>query len=268
MNEEININDINQILEEFINLSQEEIKRRLEKWPTDLSQQAAHEVIGALLARQVTLACQLAACPPIWNGHIAPLILRAMSDVFITLAWVLKDPLKRCEKFIHYGLGQAKLQLEHRRAEMKTRETDENEEEYCEAFESWINSQRATFLTEVNLGSWSGITTRSMAEESGHIDFYNYVYSPFSACAHSTWHHLALYNLQECQNPLHRLHRVATINNSHLDPHYMYLAAKYLRKTFREFDNSFNIEVSALSAFDILNERMSNFGDSQDPSPK
>jgi hypothetical protein len=46
-----------------------------------------------------------------------------------------------------------------------------------------------------------------MAEEAGCIDFYNYVYTPFSACAHSMWHHIARYDLRECGNPLHRHHR-------------------------------------------------------------
>jgi len=29
-----------------------------------------------------------------------------------------------------------------------------------------------------------------MAEEAGCIDFYNYVYSPFSGCVHSMWQHI------------------------------------------------------------------------------
>ena len=47
-----------------------------------------------------------------------------------------------------------------------------------------------------------------MAEEAHCLDFYNHVYQEFSAGTHSTWHHVARFNLKECENPLHRYHRV------------------------------------------------------------
>jgi len=111
-----------------------------------LRERDVHEVVWALLARQVTLASQLAECPQIWTGHIAPLVLRSMADVYVNLAWVLKDPPDRCKKFIHYGLGQEKLQLEHRTAEMETRGPSEVERQYCDAVEAWINGQRVDIL--------------------------------------------------------------------------------------------------------------------------
>jgi hypothetical protein len=73
-----------------------------------------------------------------------------------------------------------------RKAELKARALEsKEEEELVEVLEAWINRQRWSFLTDVNLGSWSGISTRKMAEEAGCLDFYNYVYAPFSACTHS-----------------------------------------------------------------------------------
>jgi hypothetical protein len=74
---------------------------------------APHEVSSALLARQATLAIQLARSPVSWNGHVAPLFLRAMVDAHISLAWVLRDPVPRAKQFILYGLGQEKLFIEH-----------------------------------------------------------------------------------------------------------------------------------------------------------
>ena len=148
-------------------------------------------MVGALLARQVTLARQMAVSPQIWNDHIAPIILRAMADVYISLVWILKDPVDRSRKFVLYGLGQAKLELEHHKVQIGDRKLTPEEKMWIEASEAWINSQRFTFLTEVNVGSWSGIPTRQMAEEADCIDFYNYVYNPFSACTNSMWHHVA-----------------------------------------------------------------------------
>jgi len=83
-----------------------------------------------------------------------------MADVFIFLAWVLKDPLERSHKFVLYGLGQAKPQVEPHKAQIVDREPTPEEKLLIEASEAWINSQRFTFLTEVNVGSWSGIPTR------------------------------------------------------------------------------------------------------------
>jgi hypothetical protein len=268
MTEDPGLDAVHQLIEAFTGRAREELEHRLKAWPLDLAKRDFHEVVGALLARQVTLASQLAACPPIWNGHIAPLILRAMADAYITLAWLLKDPLDRCKKFIHYGLGQEKLQLEHRRAEMETRQPHEGEREYCEAIEAWTNSQRATFLTDVNVGSWSGMSTRAMAEEAGCLDFYNYVYTPFSACSHSMWQHVARYNLKECRSPLHRFHGVPAVRDAPLDTDYLYLAAKYLQKTFAAFDGAVGITTEIQSAFDVLCQELDRLGASDSASQR
>src|SRR5262245_16063367 len=128
------------IIEGFTARAEAELAHRLEKWPLDLERRGVHEVIGALLARQVTLATQIAASPNTWNGHTAPLLLRAMADAFITVAWLLKSPDDRCQKFIDYGLGQQKLELEHRRAEIEARGIRPGEAEYCDRIEAWIDS--------------------------------------------------------------------------------------------------------------------------------
>jgi hypothetical protein len=254
VSDESNFRQIEQLITTFIDQARVELKERWEKWHIDLSQSEFHEAVGALLARQVTLARQLAECPPIWNGHIAPIILRAMADVYISLAWVLRDPIERSRKFILYGLGQAKLQLEHRKAQIGEREPTPEEKMVIEASESWINSQRFTFLTEVNIGNWSGIPTRQMAEEADCIDFYNYVYNPFSACTHSMWHHIARYNLRQCANPLHQYHQVPDDPELPMDPYNLYLAAKYLQKTFAVFDEKIAIQIDVPSAYEHLCE--------------
>jgi hypothetical protein len=40
-----------------------------------------------------------------------------------------------------------------------------------------------------------------MAEQAGLLDFYNYVYTPFSQCAHSTWYHVGRYNSAPSEAP-------------------------------------------------------------------
>lgn len=254
MDDETSTDPLAGLIDSFVSRATEELNLRWKSWHLDLSRNEVHEVVGALMARQVTLACQLAESPNIWNGHTAPILLRAMADVFINVAWVLGEPVERARKFIFYGLGQAKLNLEHRRAELKTRNPLEGEIEMLDAQEAWINSQRATFLTDVDLGSWSGISTRGMSEEAGCLDFYNYVYAPFSGCAHSMWQHVGVYNLERCTNPLHRLHSIPQTVDGMIDPHYLYLAGKYLQKTFHSIDQKVGTSVEVKSAFDLLNE--------------
>jgi hypothetical protein len=263
VSEQENFSKIEELIRSFIKNARLELKERWEKWTIDLSQNEIHEVVGALLARQVTLSRQMAENPLIWNGHIAPLILRAMADVYISLAWVLKDPIERSRNFVLYGLGQAKLQLEHRKAQIGDREPTSEEKMLIEASESWINSQRFAFLTEVNVGSWSGISTRQMAEEADCIDFYNYVYTPFSACTHSMWHHIARYNLTQCANPLHQYHQVPEDPEFPIDPYNLYLSAKYLEKTFSAFDKKFRIKVDVPSAFDHLNKGLDRLSETE-----
>lgn len=268
MSENLEFEAIRQLIEKFIARAGEELDQRLTTWPTDLAQNEIHEVLGALLARQVTLATQLADCPPIWNGHVAPLILRAMADVYINLAWLIQDLPDRCKKFIHYGLGQLKLELEHRRSEVETRDAAEGDREYLEVIEDWLNSQRATFLTDVNLGRWSGISTRQMAADADCLDFYNFVYTPFSSCSHSMWHHIARYNLKQCQNPLHRFHYVPNFGDTDIDPDYVYLAGKYLQKTFAAFDDALGIEIKLQSAFNLLCDGFAELGAQEPDTPE
>jgi hypothetical protein len=85
-----------------------------------------------------------------------------------------------------------------------------------DAMQSWIDGQRVSFLLDVDPGKWAGLTVRQMAIEAECLDFYNLVYTPFSTCAHSMWHHVARYNLVSCGNPLHRYHRRPT--SSQLEP--------------------------------------------------
>jgi hypothetical protein len=173
-----------------------------------------------------------------WNGHSAPLFLRAMTDVHITLSWILLDPTTRARQYIDHGLGQEVLALEHRKKEMErvTEDSKEKLEKMIAAEESWINAQKWSFLVDVNVGSWSGKTTRQMAEEAGILDFYNYVYTPFSQCAHSTWYHIGRYNSWPSESPLTRQLWMPYIRDARSDIWNLHLLAKYLDKSFNLFD--------------------------------
>jgi len=230
----------------------EELDQRWNGWQLDLSENTVHEVIGALLARQATLAINFALSPGNWTVHLAPLALRAMADVHITLAWILRMPQERTRLFVQHGLGQAKLELEHRRAQLAADGKDPNADELCQLVDSWISAQRYTHLLEVDLGSWSAMPVRKMADQASLIDFYNYVYAPFSACVHSTWQHVGRLNLQPCFSPLHGGHHIPLLPNFDLDRHYLYLAAKYLDKSFVLFDEKVKPQCPKSTAYNEL----------------
>lgn len=245
------LHDLDQVVNSFCTTARDQLRARWEAWKLDMAHRAEHEVVGGLVARQVTLAEQLAMAPSTWNEHLAPLVLRGMAEVHITLAWILLDQATRAVKFIHYGLGQKKLELEHHRAQLGN-DPPKGLSEMLSHTEAWIDSQRFTFLTSVNLGSWSGQSVRKMAEEAGCLDFYDLVYTPFSACSHSMWYHVATYNLAPCDCALHQMHQIPTAGESAMDPHYFSLAAKYLQKTFAAFDQALGIDIGGQDLYEVV----------------
>lgn len=251
---------LHELVMKYVEAVRQELAERWKNWPKDLTKNEMHEVIGALLARQVTLATQMAISPSIWNGHIAPLLLRSMADCFITLAWIFVDPIDRSRNFIRYGLGQEKLDIEHRRKIIEEAGENPDDDPVIKLKEDWINRQRYTFLTEVNVGSWSGVDTRTMSENAGHLDFYRYSYLPFSAATHNMWHHVSRYNLIKCPNPLHANHKIAIDPCISPDVDFFYRAAKYAEKTFKLFDEKAGVKVTAPSAFDLLVEFLESLG--------
>jgi hypothetical protein len=197
-----------------------------------------YTVLTALIARQSTLALEFSSAPQIWNGHSAPLFLRPMADVYISLEWISADLPKRAQLFIEHGLGQAKLQIEHWKKALENEPENHLLRQMIENESHWIDSQHLRGLVNVNIGSWSGKSIRQMAEDVGILDFYNYVYCPFSNCGHSTWWHLGRYNIQRSTNPLHGYRFLPSIVQANVSIEELLLCAKYLDldKTFNFFD--------------------------------
>lgn len=253
------------VVEAFQANARAELDAKWNEWPLDLSRTHVHEVIGGLLARQVSLAGNIASAPSIWNPHVAPVLLRAMADVVITAAWILEEPDERAKRYIYYGLGQMKLEMERRKAELDPLNPDPSALRMIEVSEGWIEQQRWPFLVEVNLGSWTDVSVRDMALKTGLIDFYNYVYQEFSAATHSTWHHVGRLNVDQCQSPLHRYHRVPVDPPISPDITFLLLAGKYLAKLFEIFDAKCQVTTDTSSAFEVLRSDVDALADDDDP---
>jgi len=252
-----------ELLRDYEGLLVDQLWSRWNAVPLDLANREVGEVCAALLARQTRLGIEFARSPSIWNGHSAPVLCRTMVDLLINLRWVLKDPVDRSRKFVLYGLGQAKLHLEHRKAQLHAEGHDPDEDPVIQSFEAWIDGQRFTFLTEVDVGSWSGLSVREMATEAGCLGLLNYSYVPFSAATHSMWHHIGRFNVIPCSSPLHRHHLLPDIGPEQTELHYLDITAKYVERAFEFYESAHGVEPPEVTAYDWLLTRIDEIGESE-----
>ncbi|MEL6120466.1 MAG: hypothetical protein AAFR49_12405 [Pseudomonadota bacterium] len=110
--------------------------------------------------------------------------------------------------------------------------------------------------TEVNIGSWSGKNTRVMAQEAGCVDFYNYVFQPFSAAVHSHWSHVGRMNVEYCQNPSHNYHFLPVIHSFEPDPHWCRMAGKYFAKSLGSFDDFIGKPELPVRSYSVIDEAL------------
>lgn len=264
MNDELHPNAAHELITNFCTDANAELDARWAKWKIDYAQLEVHEVVGALLARQVTLATSLAQSPSLWNWGMAPVILRPMTEVYLNLKWIYEDPLNRSRAFIAYGLGQMKLRVEQLKALPieNDKERLKSVEESVKPMQDWIDSQLYSFLVEVNLGKWAE-NQRDMAEQVDELEFYNHCYTPYSAGVHSMWHHVGVHNVRQCANPLHRFHRVPHVPNLGADAYFLLLAAKYLQMVFELFDSKTSVKTEVPPAFRGVIDRIRAVGSSK-----
>ena len=74
------LEEIEQLVGRYVDQVRAELEARWQAWPLDLTKPEVHEVVGALLARQVNMATS-GHVPGRRNHHLAPAILRMMVDV-------------------------------------------------------------------------------------------------------------------------------------------------------------------------------------------
>jgi len=218
-----------------------------------------HAVVTGLLARQATLAIGVVNNIETWNWDHGPLYLRAMTDCYIALAWILMKPEERSRLYILHGLGQEKLWMAHYEEVLKNA-TDEQEKKMAEgmleASKAWVEGQLFLFFVSVNLGAWAGKSAREMAEEVGCLDLYNYAYTPYSFSAHSTWNHVGKFNSVPTESPLNKDMRMPVIPHYGADPSIAFNAAKYLSKAFGAVIKKFEVKIENVLPWEWMVGRM------------
>lgn len=241
--------NISDFLAEYIDNVREGFEQRWSQIKPDVRKKHTHECIGGLLSRQATLAIVMARSPYTWSPHAGYLFFRCMADAYITMKWILESPEERSEKYILYGLGQLKLFIEACKQEASIQEGQ------IKQMENWLNTHRADWATEVNVGSWSGISTRKMAEEIGEESFYRFIYAGSSASLHNAWHHVAMYNLRSCLNPLHLQHQVPYLPPmEYIEFYGLYMSAKYVSMTYKLFDEKMGTTCDVPTPLDFYSQ--------------
>jgi hypothetical protein len=237
---QVNWKELNKVLNICIDSIQTEL---VERWNNaDISDENREllEVVFGLLSRQVSITIYFLSSPFMWNHDVGIILLRSIAENIINLTWILKDDsITRAKMFIKHGLGQEKLQFEHRKQEMSGRETTEEEQEYMEQWEQSIEGERYALLTDVNLGSWSGKTTLNMAEEVGYSDFYHFVFTPCSNATHGTWNHITKYALKYSTDPIHNFLRRPIFYDLSPDLNVAELAMEYMDQALKRYDDHF-----------------------------
>ncbi len=240
-----------ELIETFVQHLYDRVQVRWDVWQNGSEERFVYEVIGGLLARQATLAAEFARNPGVWNPHSSPLFFRSMVDNIITMAWILQEPDKRAKEFMLHGLGQENLLLEHRKASIREQGLDPDEDETTKEWEQSLNSERYTFLTDVNVGSW-GPSPREMAEETDLLELHQFDYAHWSGTTHNMWQHIYRFNLKYCENPLHGYHRVPSLPYLGPMPELLLRAAEYFDKSIEVFDKATEIAVGDRSATEVL----------------
>src|SRR5438046_6785929 len=184
-----------------------------------------------------------------------------MTDCIITAAWILKDPRDRARKFISYGLGQEKLMIERLKvaAEKEPPEARSQFEESIRFRERWLNGQHYAFLQSVDVGSWSGISTRKMAEEADRLGLYDFAYTGWSHAAHGTWNHIGQFDVWPSSEPLHK-HIMQPANFQHgYHVDVLENAAKYFDELAVLLVQHFKLEMSVPQPLDWVTARLAQF---------
>ncbi len=155
----------------------------------DLRSACANDVLTALCIRQAILTKQLATTPSLWNDHIGPLLLRTITELHITVAWLRRDPTSRAHRFVAGSVHAVQAELRERYREVRSRAPTSDERAMLDGQERWIAHQ-ATALHRTGVAITPLPPVDRLAEEAGCSDYYRSVYAPFDGQARSLWHHV------------------------------------------------------------------------------
>lgn len=176
----------------------------------DLYAPSRHEVLTGLAMRAIRVVSAFVHSPMLWSSEHGALSLRAVVEVRISLAWMIKrDDERIYDQFKAYGRGQLKLlKLKLEEFIDQAAHVPDEYHRWAEELDRAVNWEIWEEFQDIELGAWSKKNTRDMAREAGLSDEYSLLFQPLSSIAHAEWSALTPTALEICTNPTHRYHHL------------------------------------------------------------
>ncbi|MFE1664553.1 DUF5677 domain-containing protein [Microbacterium sp. P02] len=186
----------------------------VDQGPRSLRDPSELEVHSGLVARAGRDVIAALGTPELWSVEQGGHVVRALVEARVYLEWMSQQPKSVYKAFKDYGAGKAKLYsriLDEIPEEARQKDFVDAVEQLKklsyndDIFDSRVVDTRDTF---------SGLSLRAMAEESGLLDFYRQAYSLASGVAHGEWWSLENHAMERCLNVLHRGHLIPSLSLS------------------------------------------------------
>lgn len=177
----------------------------------DIYDPTRYEVLSGIVSRVLRASNVAVNTPQMWSTEHGSGLMRSLVEARIVLSWlILKDESTLYEKFKEYGRGHIKLLKLHLEEYLdKQSEPTPELEEYVKNLDNQVNWELSEEFQEIRVDTnFAGNTnSRKMAEETGLLDDYRFVFAPASSAFHGEWPAVDQFALEQCKNPLHKGHK-------------------------------------------------------------
>jgi len=170
----------------------------------DLYEPVADEVLGGLFARCFRFLQTFILDYHLWADDLGRVVLRLMLEsVFYMRFLALQNKLELFSAFQKYGIGQEKLYKMQLRKLLEEGKLPDSPD-LREFIDSDSDEEIWDELVNVHLKNFEDL--RKLATDAEMKDDYVLHYQPESTIIHGHWPALRRYYLEQCREPLHRLH--------------------------------------------------------------
>jgi len=244
------VDRLGQAHDEFLSAIQTDYMKCL----TDPAAFEKSTALSGLLARSCALGLDVLTEESLWVAEVGGILLRCQCETLIILSWLLhKDDPLIYKRFFQYSLGQQDLyglrlaDDDGYRKAFKALHIGGDDLADAMSKDSWA----AQFRT-IELGNWAGTDTRKMAEEGGTKNFYDLVFSLYSADVHSQFISIARWNMVPCKNPLHNYHLLPAFGRRAVNLALPLTACVLLSETCQRFFQYYHVDATCIGVLTRL----------------
>jgi hypothetical protein len=171
-------------------------------------------VLLGLASRMYRQMADFLERPSAWAHGTSELHTRPLVETRIVSAWLVKrDDPTIFAGYIEHGLGKLKLLRDHINNDVGPN-PDPEVAEMLKALDARVNVERDEWFQPVNVGAFSDVSIRRMAEEVNLKREYDLAYAPLSSSNHGEWAAVRDDDTVLCEEVLHGGHRVGRFEAS------------------------------------------------------